>query len=650
VEKSIVVVHGVGDPLPGNALEKLIEGLTAAKWNVEQPLRIEHREEELVPTLTVAPQKPLASARKPSFPVARASLRKGENTLNLTEVYWGDLSRPKGSLFGLVSALFDLIFGLRYIVTTATMQMDEKTFGRWAGQLARASLWWARGPLFALNIVAAAVCLVYVAIASLQWSFLSGRTPLSAILVGGLGCAALGWYVKRRAAQLQWSPATGEAMIAIGLLTALCGWLMRASLVENLDRFIGVAGAWTGLLTVTGAMIVFAAVMVSMALLSLGCVLLSLGCVLLSAFSKPQRGQRSNGGPLTVVSFCMSLALGLFTFVVVAIWVLIARTIREDTADRIDRCLKGMPEHQLQCCLESRVLQTEGTTLATRVEDGIHLLPLLVIGFGLIALCFAGVMWVNARRKKDPTRDRLRYIVHPVVVHVTVGFTFFYAMLFLWLAWSIVTGGGKLPEWAIADKLKPVALAVTAALVVFVVAQQSKFLAALDLVLDVIAHFRTEDEKADGTGGKHYVWNRIVKRFKDVVVHELSKQGTPVIVIGHSQGTTIAAQGLGALANDYEPKIEAAQGTERVRLVTMGSPIQHLYGHYMPTRYKTTNKAVSAWLNIYRVDDYIGTKISVAPFGEGVKDEPIGEGGHTDYWSDSRAIAHIVDMIERPQQ
>jgi hypothetical protein len=655
VEKSVVVVHGVGDPLPGNALEKLIEGLTAAEWRVEKPLRIEHREETLEEHVTTAPkseeekQRELKQPRL-SFPVARASLTKGTDTLNLREVYWGDLSRPKGSLFGLVSALFDLIFGLRYIVSAATNQMKGRTVALWGGQFARASLWWARGPMFALNIVAAAICLAYLAISSLQWSCLSGSAPLLGVLAGGLSCAALGWYVMRRAAKLQWSPSTGKAMIAAGLVTAAGGCLMRANLESDLDVFIGDAGGWTGLLTVTGVMVVFAVVMVSLALASL------VLCAVAWTIGKLKKRAPDNGGPLVVVSFCMSLALGLFTFVVVAIWVLIARTIREDAADRIDRCLRGMPDHLLQKCLESEVWQTEGTKLATRVEAGIHLLPLLVIGFGVIAVCFAGVMWVNTLKRKSDRADRLRYIVHPSVVAAAVSFTAVYAVLFLWLAWSIMTGDGKFPEWAKVDALKPVALVFTAGVVALVVAQQSKFLTALDLLLDVIAHFRTEDEKRGGTGDKHYVWNRIIARFKTVVDDELKKPNTPIVVVGHSQGTSIAAQGLGALTNVYEPRIHPAAGVKRVRLVTMGSPIRHLYRHYMSTRYETAKDVVTDWLNIYRLDDYIGTKIveadkstGVVLFGAGVRDTHIGEGGHTDYWSDSRAIKHIVDAINRAQ-
>lgn len=109
METSVIVVHGVGDPLEGDALKNLIEGLTADQWEVVDPVRIEHRREYF----TVDDQHDAVNR----YPVARATLRSndGQCTLRFHEVYWGDLSRPKSSLFGLVSALFDLIFGLRFV-------------------------------------------------------------------------------------------------------------------------------------------------------------------------------------------------------------------------------------------------------------------------------------------------------------------------------------------------------------------------------------------------------------------------------------------------------------------------------------------------------------------------------------------------------
>lgn len=352
VETSVIVVHGVGDPLPGNALEKLLQGLTVAGWQVAEPTRIEHQ---------------LEGEAAPAFPVARASVQSadGQDILRIREVYWGDLSRPKASLFGLVSALFDLIFGLRYVVTATVSQLKGSAHA--GAQLARAALWWARGPMFALNIIAATVCLTYVLLLSVPWPFGDAppvTAPVPAVILGSMIVFGAGWVVRRRAKELNWSPATGDAMMALAPIAAWAGWAMRGNLKHNLEAFIGVAAGSTD--GITDAMLLGALAMALMALSSL------LLCLFGAASAR-------NCRPLIVVTFCTSLALGLFTFVVVTMWVLIGKSIREDTADRVARCLKT-PRKSLEACLDSKSDATPGTMLADRVVDGIHLLPWVVFG------------------------------------------------------------------------------------------------------------------------------------------------------------------------------------------------------------------------------------------------------------------------------
>lgn len=91
-----------------------------------------------------------------------------------------------------------------------------------------------------------------------------------------------------------------------------------------------------------------------------------------------------------------------------------------------------------------------------------------------------------------------------------------------------------------------------------------------------------------------------------------------------------------------------------VDLVTMGSPFTHLYQHYFPDRYpplfdgSDLNRrdwgthlpsTVQRWLNIYRVDDFVGTHI------DGSEGFPtnicIPAGGHTGYWRQREALCAI---------
>ena len=86
-----------------------------------------------------------------------------------------------------------------------------------------------------------------------------------------------------------------------------------------------------------------------------------------------------------------------------------------------------------------------------------------------------------------------------------------------------------------------------------------------------------------------------------------------------------------------------------IRLVTMGSPYTHLYGHYFPSSFPSVEKRANlnkkggllrAWLNIFRIDDFVGTHISKG----GWPDEfPVVPNGHTNYWVDRG----VVDKLRK---
>jgi hypothetical protein len=122
-----------------------------------------------------------------------------------------------------------------------------------------------------------------------------------------------------------------------------------------------------------------------------------------------------------------------------------------------------------------------------------------------------------------------------------------------------------------------------------------------------------------------------------------------VLVVAHSQGTLIAAEALELLADRraLAPSALATFCPRELKLVTMGSPIGHLYGHYFPRLYRlkpAVTLHVNHWLNIYRRDDFIGTAIGSAAstFPENL---PIPPRGHTDYWRDRDALQAIAHLI-----
>lgn len=103
---------------------------------------------------------------------------------------------------------------------------------------------------------------------------------------------------------------------------------------------------------------------------------------------------------------------------------------------------------------------------------------------------------------------------------------------------------------------------------------------------------------------------------------------THITVISHSQGTVIATQML------MDGRVKEQIGDCPVTLITMGAPVTHIYQRYFPEMFTVDpQKLGAAWFNIFRQDDFVGTRIdgNLIPADRNIDVEP---GGHTGYFTD----------------
>ena len=107
-DKLIFVVHGVGDPLPGETLSLLTRSLA----DDDAPL-VEQQD------VIWLPEKSTRVDHKKTFATHSRTLKYRDENLELAEVFWGDLSQVKRGLSGALSALFQIIFGMRYVAFVA---------------------------------------------------------------------------------------------------------------------------------------------------------------------------------------------------------------------------------------------------------------------------------------------------------------------------------------------------------------------------------------------------------------------------------------------------------------------------------------------------------------------------------------------------
>ena len=106
----------------------------------------------------------------------------------------------------------------------------------------------------------------------------------------------------------------------------------------------------------------------------------------------------------------------------------------------------------------------------------------------------------------------------------------------------------------------------------------------------------------------------------------------------------------------------------KITLVTMGSPVTHLYQHYFGHFYpgfhdrfwETLHQHVDRWVNIFRVDDFVGLDIDFGHLPQTREEfvrmneltgpnqmdlhfaycsnHPVGARGHVNYWSDVEVL------------
>jgi hypothetical protein len=192
---------------------------------------------------------------------------------------------------------------------------------------------------------------------------------------------------------------------------------------------------------------------------------------------------------------------------------------------------------------------------------------------------------------------------------------------------------------------------------------------ALDIVLDVTNHFyfrsATTADRVRGfgedfdidevtfDGGDLYysrrdAIHRRIKRILDYYRHALPGQPT-LTIISHSQGSMIAIEVL----NDEE-LAWVNHKFRQVNFITMGSPFHHIYQqyfrHFYPPldhpQWNNLRSRVSRWLNIFRIDDFVGTEIefpaALPQVQEGrYSNHPVERKGHMMYWCDRQVLGII---------
>ncbi len=641
IDKLVLVVHGVGDPRPGSTVTGLARALADSNHPlIHQQQTIWLREPTDDPTWLQ------------TFPTYGCQLRRGDKRIELAEVYWGDLSRVFHGFLGVVLGIFQVLFGLRYVAYAAADQPGF--FAYWLKRFGRYSERILQGP-----VLAVAFCLVlfslFVCLNHFVWkdSIATGRwvaIPFTACCGIALAASVIG-------GNLAYNRVTERFWFWVNInICFIAGVHLVRLLVLNPFFGGGSLPAW-GLLWYCQLQICFLAVFWSIQI----CLLACMGVCWCGA----TLDRRVHRPAINVAMLLPALSIGMWSFALLLFWLI--------AADRIQHVL-GVEGFQDLFAAAVPLL-------------GVQFVMSAIIG---LSVAVSAARYLNWRRVKQVSDfewgARPPRLIVGGEVQLTIALaTALGATLVLTTQILNAVGFNYHSFWygRLLAECNKYALPMLLPIGLLVSMLIPKLRPIFGIVLEVVNHFvfrstasATDFDYEDQFDmsettfekGTMQFWKReiISGRIKQILRHyaaRFDKEHPPeLIIVSHSQGTVISIEAL----ND--PELDCLHQFSRVTLVTMGSPFTNLYQHYFPHYYPPLDSAywnplqarVNHWVNIYRIDDPVGTEI-VFPESyliNGTKENDrwqpkgshnfsLGCRGHGHYWNDREVLGLLRSEVFR---
>ncbi len=671
VDELVIVVHGVGDPQPGETLSLFSRSVAEA----HHPLT-EHQE---ILWLTDEPDNP-QDRDVATFPCHTRHLAFGDYRSTLAEVYWGDLSRVNRGILGVLSGLISIVFGLRYVAFVAAEQTGWAVRGLQAlGLICSRTL---HGPVLAVNFVLAMLILT-VAGTEAMWPGSSHVARWANLLI--IGC------------------------VLVCLLASFLGWKLTHNSVCHrfwywvmvTSMFVNALMMWNLLTQRTFPLVDYCNVMVTMLgfqwIALVAGLLVMFGCWFCALF------QKGVYRPALHVAFILpAMAVGIWGQVLPMMWLsgsssvlsLIRPVVEsESLADEIEPPGPA-PANLWNLMLKGLATPSPVATAPAAPDDksavvrqqlkqmfdnavplfGVQFLMTLFLGAVLIAQLGRYMKWADKTTIEQFQGGRRppRLIVNEVIQFLLITCATIGMILVMYLGiHEFVVGHHDEEDWLCAWTTEANKYAVGFLVpIAGVLVVSLRFLRpALDILLDVINHFyfrsATSDDRRKNHGedydidevtfnrGEYYFSRRdsIHRRMKRILdYYRRTIPGKPALtIVSHSQGSIIAIEVLNDEELDW-----TRDKFSRVNFITLGSPFTHIYQQYFTHFYpaldtpawKNFRDRVSRWLNIFRIDDYVGTDIRFPDsLPQAVRGDytnhAVARRGHSYYWRD-RQVLEII--------
>ena len=630
IRTAVVVVHGVGDPNPGDALRSFSSALAA---EVGTNLHLEAMGVHLLPDHS----HPDTDSLREFFPMALLKGELNDQPIVFAEVFWGQVSSVQQGVTGVLRGIFGLIFGLQAIISGNRYKKPPAGIEDLVTRVGDFGAQVLRGPIFAINILMLIATLAFgvAGIFSVDvgnpdfkghWIFVICATAVT---------CPIGLWILMRArrpkgfigfVRFEEYRVLGWSCLVGAIAWPLAGWLLGASRLSEWSAAAGIP------------------LLLCFTLVSF-CLLFVIGLhILVSLFRLQKKEIRRSLG---VKTLAFAAQFGLWSGIIPLLWLLVFGVLENqglsiNNVGMMDLFRQNVPAEGIQWLTGGAVLLAFIVTWLLR-EFYSPSLRLIVGWLGHATIVLATVYGVFAATKMGLESPYNRAQM-PAELANSMDWFPVPIDLITWIQdneFKLVTGLGVL-------------LASSFVL--------TGIRAGLDIANDVTNYLRYniafDKRNIDGKGSREvYERMRPIRGKFNEVIRYLDKNYffERLVIVSHSQGTVIALDEL-SHAN-FGREREWLQNLD-VKLITMGSPAAHIFQHYFPVAYPPwknskywgeLNKRVNCWLNLYRANDFVGTTMSIKKgdplFNKFREIKVRKKGGHTNYWRDGtggKVIAKIL--------
>ncbi|MFV0492316.1 MAG: hypothetical protein ACK5M4_10895 [Pseudorhodobacter sp.] len=615
----VLLVHGIGEQTPGETVDNFV-GATRQQLDLSGP--VTHN------SVLLANEPPQDAKLLQLYPCHIRRLQQTSATeLVFAEIHWADLSpAPKGFLATSV-ALLHVVLGLGYLALD-NVQNNAVPKTAYVQKLTPLFVWIFYAVIAPLNAFLFLGAISLLADPLIFRFTAYERSPAILLILLGLVVGLAGGYLARHA-RTYMARSFFRGLFVMGVITTCIGLIMPFGISVECAPPNMVASVTPGLAGIDGF------VGCGVFLLNLGWLTAIVLLFLMVFVSVPGMKWDLDNKRSIYLAICAAMVLfwGIFA---VALWAAFEQAVIALVGSHPDVPLMMMFNNYFPAATRTLVY----AVLAIAV---------LTFAGAIVGILRNRIKDDLAHDPKNPTRHDLwfgRLILNPILnlglfgAILVQSFGVFYATFEY--SGGGISGGGldcASQTWMLARAACNIdafisgsagSLALGAStLLGFVLVNYSNAIANfLGVALDIVVYATRSGAANPRVAGQpnHYVHaERIEGRFRSTLKKLLIQEhADKITVISHSQGTVVVTRGLQQMRSQLPVK---------PTLVTMGSPLTHVYTHYFALNYQMPGECpdwLESWHNIYRRDDFVGTYIT----GHGAQNHPVRAAGHTGYWID----------------